>query len=270
MSDKREEARVRRVVVALDTTSFGAASLEAAVRFAAGLGAELHGLFVEDIDLLRLAALPFAQEVASSSGALRRIELPAVEALLRAKVEARQQTLAAAAQEVGLAWSFQVVRGRVVETALATAAEADLLFLERQGQWPAEAGPMRPIVVLLSGAPADRQAMRLAVRLAGPTGAEIVVLVATASEDINRLREEFDGWSRQFAVQSIRYEATSGDAAAVAQTVCRRRGSVILIGSPNEMFNRNAIENLVNRVDCPLVLVRNSAWQSDPASEIGS
>jgi K+-sensing histidine kinase KdpD len=49
------ELVVKRILIALDPSRRGQSALQAAAHLAAGTGAELAGLFVEDINLLRLA-----------------------------------------------------------------------------------------------------------------------------------------------------------------------------------------------------------------------
>ena len=56
------ELAVKRILIALDPSRRGQSALQAAAHLAAGTGAELAGLFVEDINLLRMAGLPFARE----------------------------------------------------------------------------------------------------------------------------------------------------------------------------------------------------------------
>ena len=60
---------IERVVVTLDAASEYRTAIDTAVRLAARTGAPLHGLFVEDPDLLYLAALPFARQVTIGRGA---------------------------------------------------------------------------------------------------------------------------------------------------------------------------------------------------------
>ncbi|MBK7177644.1 MAG: universal stress protein [Chloroflexi bacterium] len=55
--------KIQRILVALDASPHSLAALEAAIDLAERLDAELQGLFVEDINLLRLAQLPFAREL---------------------------------------------------------------------------------------------------------------------------------------------------------------------------------------------------------------
>ena len=83
MNDTHEAAS-RRILVAIDTSPHGSAALEAAARLATELRAELEGLFIEDINLLRLAGLPFAREIQLGDGVLfyhSRVVPPAVVAL---------------------------------------------------------------------------------------------------------------------------------------------------------------------------------------------
>ena len=60
---------VRRIVVAMDMP--GAIAVTTAVELARTLEAELLGLFVEDVQLFDLAALPFAGEVGFPSATCR-------------------------------------------------------------------------------------------------------------------------------------------------------------------------------------------------------
>ena len=60
-------APIRRILLALEAGNGGSAAMEAATHLAAQLNAELHGLFLEDINLIRLAELPFAREIGLTS-----------------------------------------------------------------------------------------------------------------------------------------------------------------------------------------------------------
>ena len=53
MSEPSAQPAANRVLVALDPSPFGLAALEAAIQWAAELQAELQGLFVEDVNLVR-------------------------------------------------------------------------------------------------------------------------------------------------------------------------------------------------------------------------
>ena len=78
----------RRILVALDASRESDAALAAAAELAQQLDAELMGLFIEDIDLLNLAALPFSREVAVLSLSGRGLDPERVARELRSKAAA--------------------------------------------------------------------------------------------------------------------------------------------------------------------------------------
>ena len=77
------ELAVKRILIALDPSRRGQSALQAAAHLAAGTGAELAGLFVEDINLLRLAGLPFARELGMLADAADLLVMAKSEHLVR-------------------------------------------------------------------------------------------------------------------------------------------------------------------------------------------
>jgi nucleotide-binding universal stress UspA family protein len=129
---------VRRILVALDGSPESRTTLAAAARLGTTTGAELHGLFVEDVDLLRLAGLPFAREAGVSSGEFRALETADIERRFRVSAEKARASLHEAAQAAALRSSFRVARGRVLPELLAAAAAADVVATgKRRGLGPA-------------------------------------------------------------------------------------------------------------------------------------
>lgn len=111
----------RRIVVALEAGTPDR-ELEAVVALARGMDAELLGLFVEDLDLLRFAALPFAHEIGGASAARRRLDPASLERDLRAHAAEAERRLAGVAARVQVPSIFRVTRGVVHAELLAAAA----------------------------------------------------------------------------------------------------------------------------------------------------
>jgi nucleotide-binding universal stress UspA family protein len=124
----------RRIVVALDASSYSLTALRAAAELATLLDVELEGLFIEDINLLYLCGFPFSQEIGSFTAHARRLEDVVVERQLRTQAAAIHQAMNQIVLRTPVRWTFQVRRGSVVNELLAAAQSADLLSIGRSGQ----------------------------------------------------------------------------------------------------------------------------------------
>ena len=197
-----EAAKVRRIVMALDTASSVLPAIEAAAGLALGLNAELAGLFIEDERLLRFAGLPFAREFGFASARARPLAPASVERALRAQAEQLRRLLAATAERLSLAWTLEVVRGEVPRSVLARADASDLLVLGRsEYSWPgasrrtdlAQRFPAlaaRPVAVVFDGSATALRALSIGSTLAGVTGSELIILIAAAgAEALKDLRQ---------------------------------------------------------------------------------
>jgi nucleotide-binding universal stress UspA family protein len=163
---------IRRIIVGLDPRSPGRPALEAAAQLAARLRAELVGLFVEDIDLLHLAGLPFAREIGFPSATLRALDITSMERSLRALAGEVERTLAAIAGRAPLTWSFRVARGTLMSELRAAAAEGDIVVT----------GALRlslpaPLSVLCSAATPPEQVVPAAAALARSLAGEVEIVL---------------------------------------------------------------------------------------------
>lgn len=132
MAEERPFA-ARRILVAIDASAASLDALAAAVALALRLGSELRGLFVEDEDLLRFAALPFAGIVRTPGGEREQLDPASAEVTLRAIGSRARDAFERAASDRGVIGTFQVARGRVVREVLAAAEGVDLVVLGAAG-----------------------------------------------------------------------------------------------------------------------------------------
>jgi nucleotide-binding universal stress UspA family protein len=132
MTPLEEEKTIRRILVAVDASPHSLTALRAAVELAERFGAELTGVFVEDINLIRLAELPFAREVRVYSS-VQPLDAQYLEQELRTLARRARQALAQSARRANLRTSFLVRRGVVSSELLKAALEADLVILGKAG-----------------------------------------------------------------------------------------------------------------------------------------
>ena len=133
MSAEDDGFAVDRILVAVDATSDSAAVLEIAAQLASEFDAELNGIFVEDINLLRLAGLPFARELTWSTAMELRLDYQRMERTLRGYAAHAQQAVVKVTTQLKLHASLQVVRGLVAQELLRAAEMVDLFILGKGG-----------------------------------------------------------------------------------------------------------------------------------------
>ena len=175
-----------RVLVPLAASTRVREALEAGAGLAAAVGARLEGLFVEDVNLARLAALPFAREVESLTTARRQLPLAAVERAFRVEAAHLSRLLARSAQRARVECSFLVTRGQWL--AEVAARDADLTVLVGSGRAAAgERGgrARRPVAALFDASAAARRGLAAASRLARAFDRELLILIprSTAADE---------------------------------------------------------------------------------------
>jgi nucleotide-binding universal stress UspA family protein len=223
VGEERRNA-MQRILVAVDASPHSLAVLHAAAELAALTGAELHGLFVEDVNLLNLGSFPFGREVGLYTATPRAISAAAMERQLRIMGAAIREVVARTAARSRVRWSFEVRRGSIATELLAAAQEALLLGIGRAGYMHQrtlgstaravvahtsrpvlildKANKLKyPLTVLYSGTPASERALHFAASLARRKDIELVVLVwpdpsvvgeASAQVAADRLQQQAD------------------------------------------------------------------------------
>jgi len=249
------EVAITRIMVALDTSARSSAALDTAAELASALGAQLLGLFVEDINLLRLAGLPFAREVGRASAAARPLDFSEMERAMRLEAARAQRSIAGAAQRMQLQWSFRVTRGQMIAQVLAEAEQVDMVVLGRTGE--SAAATAGPVLVLFDGRPAARQALATAVRLAKANERPLGVLIPADTTEIFRQQRELAAASLGSGAPRVHYIALAGgDVAHLARAVCAEKCSAFVLASGSLPAGADEVGALIHAIGCPLVLLK--------------
>ena len=275
--------KIRRILVGLDSSSHSRGALETAASIASRLHAELVGVFVEDINLLRLGQLPCAREVGYASATRRIPTASEMERRLKRLAEESRRTLEVAAGRANVPCSFQVSRGAVTLKLLEAAMEADLLALGTVGGEVSASirlgstarsmisdaprtvllwskGPLSggPALVLCDGSEPALEAIPTALHLAQALGGEceVVTLAANvdeANERETRLVKELKNAGQAVPQLSRVVGVSPGRLGRLAQS--NGAGAVILAGS-NPFPSEQELQAFAETIRCPLFLVR--------------
>jgi hypothetical protein len=247
---------------------------------AEALQSELHGLFVEDADLLALAQLPFAREIQSQGGGIRNLDPVDVEKALELEMAEARSAVETVAAQRGLRWKFQSVRGKVHTEVSAAASEVDILCIGRQGariqQASSLGGTVRtalggrapvliaselctclggPVAVFCDGTAGSMACTRLGAEIARRSAQDLIILVrAERNEDIASIQETVDAHLPGGAKPDY-VRVDPADPSTPPQTVRAGQFGLIMSATEAGMPAPAWLEFLALAAGCPLLLV---------------
>jgi len=259
---RRGSVTVRRIVVAADASAPGRAALDAAIRLAQRLQAELEGLYLEDINLKRLAALPIAREFRFGEAARGAA---GVADDLRAEAMRLRQAFEEAASRARVRASFRIAEGRIEHAIVTETGGADLLvvgfgrraaFAAPRAAATAAAVATRPLV-LYDGSDGAGRALELAARLADDEPGSLTVVIRAASEaDALKLRRK----AAQLLAgheQAARFRAAADPTLTeLCRAVTADGASALVIASEDALLQGEGFRRMLDDVLCPVLVVR--------------
>jgi nucleotide-binding universal stress UspA family protein len=284
LSETKSPSAFRRILVALDASRESQAALEAAAKLAARLEAELLGVFVEDVDLLNLAALPFSREASPLSHSSHTLQPEQIERDLRSRAAMARRALAEVAADFHIDWRFRIARGRVETELLAAAEDADLValgkgtrplsghaFLGSTGRAIAARTIRSVLFGTMTSGPPDAavaavygegrksgEALALAASLAQREGKPLVVFVVGNSSSAQAqleadVREQLQSIGASGSVRRV----NGTGLADLLQAVQTASISLLVVGANTLPSDTNvALERLVKQSACSILLVR--------------
>lgn len=269
MNAKREPP-ARRVMIGLEPAMLDAAALAAAALLAQSVGAELAALFVEDINLLRWASLPFAQEIGAASAARRAVATADIERALRVQAEQLKRALAEGAQRLELQWTFEVARGQGLSALLACAGASDIVVLAgsagRSTHLALEAllksafsfEPAAPgrIAAALGSGPEARRVLAAAHTLAQASDAELVLLICGEKAGAEEVAEHAEAWLRERGAAARIALMPDPDPALIAGLIEHERVDALFWPGVGHELRGVGIAALAGAIGCPLFVVK--------------
>lgn len=271
MNAVRPETPSRIIVSVGVGAAADAAALTLAVRFAHASGAELAALFIEDVNLLRVAELPFAVEISPAFASSRPLTISDLERSFRQQADRLRQDIADFSQAVRLRSSFTVARGMLVPTLLGAAVGADLVVLACK---PGGTAPQRPaldvlraalraplpratqpVVTVLQSAGTARRMLAAAHQLADGLHAQLVVLIARQDSD-GGLAAVVEQWASDSGARARVHVLPRASEGELAALIARENPQGLLWPGDGETKIMADARLLLSAVACPLIVVR--------------
>ena len=269
---------VKRVIVPLDTASEAGTAIDTAARLAARWRVPLHGVFIEDEELISLAGLPFARQVTLGAG-LEPLTKDHVEDHFRAFAERARRELAAAADRHDVKWSFEIVRSPLARDTLggehdfvvAGAASRPIgdhfRIASRWQSWMAIVA--RPfllakrewetggsvLTLLRRRDPKSARALDIAAQIAGFRSGNLTVAGAPdlAGSD------DFTAWVSEFLEgRSLRLqtEPVATEPAALRQRITELDCRLLVLEASEQDAQPDELRQLVEQLACDVLIIR--------------
>jgi nucleotide-binding universal stress UspA family protein len=284
------EAAVRRILVALDATEDSLDSLDIAAGLAAKLRAEIEGLFIEDINLLRMAGLPCTRVVSVAAPGGVTLTAASMERELQRQARYAREALAQSAERMRVRWTFRTVRGVVAQEVIAAAAGVDLVVVGKVDRTYPQRLRFSPtarivsttapsavllahrhlyghgshpgtIVVAFDDSATGHRALHLAAAIAAAESHPLSVLI-----DSGRAAERHEAAAvavlAGYPVKARFRHVARRDAGRLVDVIHGEAAELFVIGSESPLM-RGRAGTLVERLDVPVLLTR----LADPAGQ---
>lgn len=278
MTEEASPPSLRRILVALDASPDSQAALDAAVRLAVGLDAEIEGLFIEDETLLRAARLPFCKEVRAHTAPPKQLNDRRIQRQLRYQAEYAEHTLQQAAEEAEVPYSFRTVQGDVTRELLRAAAQADLVVL---GKTSTESSRRRlgstsetllaessspvlvlrkaipvqePIVLYYDGTAPAESALNIAVQLARRAEGIPLKILLPDHDEADRLRDEIQARCGEASVPFYVHRLTRAECHRLS-AFARQKGGLVILPAGCTPLCGTSLQQFLYEMDRPLLVV---------------
>jgi hypothetical protein len=269
---------IERIVVALEAASENRTAIDTAARLAARWKTRLHGVFVEDDDLIRLAHLPFARQVTLGFG-VETLNLQQARRQMHAFAERARRDLAAAARRHRVEWSFEIVHGATA--AGGVVATTDLFvagtstrpigghfrvecrwwsvgepvpaaFLLAHREWHSHSA----VAALLHGSDTSSERLvTVAARLAEANDSRLAVFCTPGLADTNGFKAWLDGCLSDHAV-TAEVDLIPGEPSVLYRRIAELDCRIVALEASADQARPERLRELVATVACDVLVVR--------------
>ena len=279
MRTLEETREIKRILIALDASQQSLLALDIAAEIATKFQAELIGIYVEDINLVRLADFPFSREIGRFSANSRSFDALQIQRLMHAHARYIQRNLSDTARRTKLRWSMQIMRGSISDELLTAAQASDLIVLGKTG-WSGrrEPGstvqtilnrtnrqllvlsrkiqPGAPILVVFDGSQASQKALIAATLIRVTENPISVLILANSSEDAQSKQSIAENVLFPTSVKASYHWIPEVDSSRLALLASLERCDIVVLPAIGHAFPGEDVIKMLTESDCAVLLVR--------------
>jgi hypothetical protein len=253
MTSKRNSDGKQTVILTVDAISYSNKTVDLAIAIAAIGEGHLQGLFIEDVDMLSVAELPFTKEISFHTARARLTDLHSTQRSLRSLADKFRRYLEQSAQASKVACSYDYRQGRMLD--IGTDAGSDISFIVI-GQGRANRlkshGRLNTqrILVIENHSPFLLQALKVVLNQLHNKKAEITLITRTHSAtepSITAQIEKIAHSDSRLTLHKYKHRQLS----ELLATAASRYDYAVV--SKNESLKD--LNEIINQLSCPIILV---------------
>ncbi len=253
MTSRQVNDGKQTVILTVDAISYSNRTVDLAIEIAAIGQGHLQGLFIEDVDLLSVAELPFTREISFHTAQARQTDLETTQRTQHSLANKFRRYLEQSAQASKVACSFDYRRGRVLD--VGTDTESDISFIVI-GQGRANRlkshGRLNTqrILVIENHLPFLLQALKVVLNQLHSQRAEISLITREHSETEPSITPEIEKIADNDTRLSL-YKYSHEQLSEILDTSASRFDYAVV--SKNESLQD--LTEIINHLSCPIILV---------------
>jgi len=226
---------------------------------------ELHGLFIEDDELQRAAALPFAKELCRLTLSVREIQNTRFDRTIALRMRTARSAIEELARRIGVPHTFRNTQGSTVGLLRDTVQSADITFFEPLRKMAVPAARQyapghrfpRRIVVVIADLQTGKETLFTAARLAKNQVHNILILLRNSNTAKLHALEQMANELLPTHRPRLLLLPEPGVQHLIS-TVLAERADMLVIGAQEELLKPQSLGLLLQQLECPICLVRQS------------
>ena len=225
---------------------------------------ELHGVFIEDDELQRAAALPFVKELCRLTLSVREIHNTRFERTIALRMRTARSAVKELAGRMGVSYTFREAQGSTISLLREAVHSSDITVFEPLRKLAAptirqsvhgEHSPRR-IVVVIDDVETGDEALLIAALLAESETHRISILLRAETPSELEAMDNMISDLLPAGPKRLLLLPDHGVQHLIA-AVLAERADMLVLGASEEILKTESLGSLLKQLECPICLVRH-------------
>jgi len=265
MPSKTPDTVTQQIAVILGTSGSGQPLLNILRRLLGkDTGTELHGVYIENDELQRAAALPFVKELCRLTLSVREIHNTQFDRTTALRMRTARSAVEELARHMGVPHTFREAQGSTIRLLRETVHSSDVTVFEPLSRL---AGPTirqsmhgervpRRIVVVIDEVETGDEALLIATLLAESDTRRISILLRAETPAELEVMDNMISDLLPAGTKRLLLLPDHGVQHLIA-AVLAERADMLVLGASEELLKTESLGSLLKQLNCPICLVRH-------------